>query len=218
MFDELDNKNAQNTIPQTPFIKGGATAKTEDIFFEVDKIVKPEMLRPRDNNSLPVSGTIIPAETGWLKNKMMIFGLILGGLIVVIGGGYLGLRLMVKSAAPINTEVKKEEVNNNPSAPEVTAPAAEKVNNVVEQPIQPTVAQPADSDQDGLPDEEEIKLGINPNNSDTDQDGLTDREEVKVYGTNPLKADTDGDGFKDGDEVKNNYNPNGPGKLYEINR
>ena len=143
----------------------------------------------------------------------MIFGLIFGGLIVVVGGGYFGLRLMVKSTAPVNTTVN----NNQVAAPEVTAPVVPEVTNTVNQPVQPTVTAPVDTDQDGLTDEEEAKLGTNPNNPDTDGDGLTDREEVKVYGTDPLKADTDGDGYPDGVEVKNGFNPKGPGKLLDIN-
>ena len=74
-----------------------------------------------------------------------------------------------------------------------------------------------DTDGDGLSDSEELEFGTDINNPDTDNDGLFDREEVKVYRTNPLSPDTDGDGYEDGDEVKLKYNPNGPGKLYDIN-
>jgi len=215
MFDELDNKNAALGSGVRP--AGPTPVKTEDIFSEVDKVAKPEALRPRDNNFSPAPGTVIPAETGWLKNKMLIFGLIFGGLIIVIGGGYISLRLMVKNTAPIDTGVK-EEVNNNQIMPEVTAPTEEEVNDVVNQQVQPTVTQPIDSDQDGLTDEEEESFGSNPNSPDTDEDGLTDREEIKVYNTDPLKADTDGDGYADGQEVKGGFNPKGPGRLYEINQ
>lgn len=223
MFDELD----KNSAPASGIrLAGSMPAKTEDIFSEVDKTVKPEALRPRDVNSLPAIGTVIPADEGWLKNKGLVVGLIFGGLIIVIGGGYLGLKLMIKNTAPVNvnTDVKKEEVNNNsaapkaPIAPEAPAPTAGEVNNPVSQPIQPTVTAPVDSDQDGLTDTEEATLGTNPNNPDTDGDGLTDREEVKVYNTDPLKADTDGDGYPDGQEVKNGFNPKGPGKLLDINK
>ncbi len=41
-----------------------------------------------------------------------------------------------------------------------------------------------DSDQDGLPDDIEIKIGTDPNNKDTDQDGYTDLEEIQK-GYNP---------------------------------
>ena len=73
-----------------------------------------------------------------------------------------------------------------------------------------------DTDGDGLTDGEEKRLGTDPNNIDTDEDGLFDREEVRVYKTDPTNPDTDGDGYTDGSEVKNGYNPNGPGKLYEL--
>ncbi len=65
------------------------------------------------------------------------------------------------------------------------------------------VGGPADSDGDGLTDDEELKYGTDPFDPDTDDDGLTDGEEVKKYGTDPLNPDTDWDGLKDGyDEVK----------------
>ena len=211
MFDELDNKNAVSGSGLQP--AEPAVAKTEDIFSEVDRSVKPEALRPRDNNFSPAPGTVIPADESWLKNKGLVAGLILGGLIIVIGGGYLGLRLMAKGTAPVNTEANKEV--NNQIAPEVTAPAAE--NNDATQPVQPAVTAPVDSDQDGLTDEEETALGTSSNNPDTDQDGLTDREEVKVYNTDPLNPDSDGDTYQDGQEVKGGYDPKGPGKLFDIN-
>lgn len=64
-----------------------------------------------------------------------------------------------------------------------------------------------DSDGDGLPDEEEIKIGTDPKNPDTDGDGLLDGEEVDEYKTDPLDPDTDKGGIKDGIEVRNNANP-----------
>ncbi|MFH0955746.1 MAG: Ig-like domain-containing protein, partial [Candidatus Falkowbacteria bacterium] len=50
---------------------------------------------------------------------------------------------------------------------------------------------------------------------DSDQDGLPDDMETRL-GTDPLKADTDGDGYDDGVEVKNNYNPSGEGNLGNV--
>ena len=46
----------------------------------------------------------------------------------------------------------------------------------------------ADSDSDGLSDEEEISLGTDPNDADSDDDGFTDGTEVR-YGANPLSSD-----------------------------
>jgi len=73
-----------------------------------------------------------------------------------------------------------------------------------------------DSDQDGLSDDREKKLGTDPNNVDSDDDGLFDREEVEIYETDPLNADSDNDGFLDGEEVRQGNNPDGAGRLYEI--
>ena len=213
MFDELDKQNAQNIMGEaiTP-----APAKTEDIFSEVDKTVKPEPFRSRDSSSAPVSGTVRPAATGWLKNKLMIFCLIFGGLLVVLAGGYFGLKLALKGV--VKEEIKNDQVKTE--TPSLTEPPSiQETNAPLSQPLEPSQAtQPVDSDQDGLTDEEEAVIGANLNDPDTDQDGLTDREEVKVYGTDPLKADTDADGYADGAEIKNGFNPKGSGKLLDINK
>ncbi len=47
---------------------------------------------------------------------------------------------------------------------------------------------------------------------DSDEDGLPDDLEKRI-GSDPNEADTDGDGFGDGEEVKNGYNPLGEGEL-----
>lgn len=58
-----------------------------------------------------------------------------------------------------------------------------------------------DSDNDGLSDVQERRIGTNPNNPDTDADQLTDGEEVLKYATNPLNDDSDHDILSDGKEV-----------------
>jgi hypothetical protein len=73
-----------------------------------------------------------------------------------------------------------------------------------------------DNDGDGLTNDKEATAGTDPDEPDTDQDALGDREEVEVFATDPLNPDSDGDTYKDGVEVGGGYNPNGPGKLYEI--
>lgn len=90
-----------------------------------------------------------------------------------------------------------------------------------------------DSDSDGIPDDVEASLGMNPNDpvdaaedfdrdnatnlrefqagsnlrvADTDSDGLKDGDEF-ARGTSPLLKDTDGDLISDGLEVRTNTNP-----------
>lgn len=66
-----------------------------------------------------------------------------------------------------------------------------------------------DSDGDSLADEEEIKIGTDPNVYDTDQDNLNDGVELR-YKTDPLNPDSDGDGYLDGDEVISGFDPTKP--------
>ncbi|MDP2228911.1 MAG: hypothetical protein Q8J78_15700 [Moraxellaceae bacterium] len=63
----------------------------------------------------------------------------------------------------------------------------------------------ADTDGDGMVDEEEVENGLNPLLAgdtvvDTDGDGLPDWQE-RLWGLDPTNPDTDGDGANDGDEV-----------------
>jgi hypothetical protein len=76
-----------------------------------------------------------------------------------------------------------------------------------------STATEADSDFDGLTDDEEAAAGTDPAKKDTDFDGLLDYEEINKYGTDPLSNDTDGDTYMDGQEVQGGYNPKGEGKL-----
>jgi hypothetical protein len=62
-----------------------------------------------------------------------------------------------------------------------------------------------DSDGDGIPDEAEVSLGLDPQNpvdaqEDFDRDNLTNLQEFQL-GTNLRSADTDGDNINDGEEA-----------------
>lgn len=216
MFDDLDKQNTTQ-LPSAGEVKT-PPVKTEDIFSEVDKIAKPEQFKPRDSNSAPVLSTVIPARAGWLKSKLTVLILIFGVLLLVLAGGYFGLKLTVNKNA-VKKTAGQEAVNSQAETASFIEPeAAKEIPVPLEAPPlePPKITKPLDNDQDGLNNEEEAGLGTNFNEPDTDSDGLTDREEAKVYGTDPLKADTDGDGYTDGQEIKNWFNPKGPGKLKDI--
>lgn len=63
-----------------------------------------------------------------------------------------------------------------------------------------TACAPADTDGDGITDDDEIVNGTDPEKADTDGDGLDDLAE-QDGGTDPLLSDTDGDTLADGDEA-----------------
>ena len=71
-----------------------------------------------------------------------------------------------------------------------------------------------DTDGDGIPDTEEVRLGLDPQNpqdalEDPDEDGLMNIEEWK-YGTNLFAADTDNDGWNDKEEIDAGTDPLDP--------
>ena len=153
-------------------------------------------------------------------------------MIVVLGaigvGGVYGYKYVMnligeEDAKAINAP-EDENTQGNIIEPKTVEPQpkdiiepSEETEPVQMPPSSPTSMPPLDTDNDGLSDQEEITLGTDINSVDTDNDGLFDREEVYVYKTDPTNEDTDGDGFLDGAEVRDGYNPNGSGKLYEIN-
>ena len=66
-----------------------------------------------------------------------------------------------------------------------------------------------DSDNDGVPDDQEVIDGTDPNDPDSDDDGLDDGDEDNL-GTDPNDSDSDDDGLLDGDEVELGTDPNVP--------
>ena len=50
-------------------------------------------------------------------------------------------------------------------------------------------------------------------NLDSDNDGVPDQDEINIYQTDPNKADTDDDGYNDWLELNNGYAPHNPQKV-----
>ncbi|WP_049907366.1 VWA domain-containing protein [Halovivax asiaticus] len=67
-----------------------------------------------------------------------------------------------------------------------------------------------DYDGDGLTNAEEVNNGTRLDLVDTDDDGLPDDEELRDYGTDPLNPDTDDDGLPDGEEIELGPDPLDP--------
>lgn len=77
-------------------------------------------------------------------------------------------------------------------------------------PLVPTGDDGPDGDPDGdtLTNAQERDLGTDPRMADTDGDGINDADEVVVRRTNPLMWDSDGDSYSDGVELAAGSDPN----------
>ncbi len=182
----------------------------EDIFGGQEKpaplgdVVQRSARRTAIGTQPPQRAPLLPQADNVPPNRKFIY---LGagvGIIVLVA-----LAVYYVTAKPFAN--KNAPANTNSATPAETTILPSKVTPPV------NVAQ-ADTDKDGLTDQEEAQLGTDPKNPDTDGDGLSDHDEVKIYHTNPLKKDTDGDGVSDGDEVRQGTNPNGPGLLRDLQK
>ncbi len=63
-----------------------------------------------------------------------------------------------------------------------------------------------DEDGDGLSNVREHEAGTDPFLADSDGDGLPDNEELELYGTDPTLSDTDADGMSDPWEIEYGFN------------
>lgn len=230
----LGQSQASNPVLTSPeqTMQNSGVPKIEDIFSNTE-VEKPEALQPKQAGDVVSNEEVIEQKSA-SKKKLITLIVVSVLFLVIVTGAYFGYTYYVKGGnrlsflngekasdlgsvenvsentavdtnvnqTPVNNEnqVVGENENNNPENVPVT-------NNGVK-----------DTDGDGISDQDEVVRGMDIENPDSDSDGLFDREEVMVYNTDPTLADTDGDGFGDGDEVKGGYNPNGIGKLYDINQ
>jgi hypothetical protein len=215
MFDDLDNK----TTPKEP----------ADIFSEVDKAPvapprpapgMPAVGLPSQTPNLPAAAPSAAGEgkrRNWIKIAIIILVVLIILVLLAIAGRFLYSKFTHKEEIDATNMPLDGLTNEIGSTNQVTNENQPVVNTNTEE-LTPAANtnQIIDSDSDGLSDEAEMVLGTDPKNADTDGDGLFDAEEVNIYKTNPKNADTDGDGYKDGQEVKGGYNPNGPGRIFDV--
>ncbi len=146
-----------------------------------------------------------------MKRPILIVFIITCSFAIGMGLWYVRVRMLGTHASTTKNASSSRAQNINTTA---TPSGTTSPESIVA--TKPPASQPLDSDHDGLTDMDEKKAGTDPLKADTDADGLTDRQEVVVYHTNPLNPDADGDGVKDGDEVRTGTNPNGAGKLLDL--
>ncbi len=192
----------------------------EDIFEEVDKTPKRRTRAARPAVSAQPNMPQQPAQpiqtqsTSSISKRVKLLLIVLAPLILI------SIAAVLVSSGVFNVDSNNDDpvVNTTPEVV-VNSETAVNTNPIIEDTIEvPTVnTETADSDGDGLTDEEEKTYGTNALQADSDGDGLFDYEEVMVYKTKPNMIDTDGDGHTDGDEVADGYDPNGPGLLLDIN-
>ena len=234
MFNDLISSNASgasnnptNPINSNPSLKDDRGV--DDIFADTDKAPIDSKKStgyysngPLEAKKVGLSSVVdsaVPASNGKnLAIKIILFSLI--GLLIIIGGYFVYLRLIVstKQATQINNSIAVTPVNNNtatsasgssltpvltPSSSSsstaiisssTTTPTATTSLPLSQQPIVAPSAPIATSTLSAA------------NLIDTDGDGLTDVEEA-LLGTNPVKADTNGNGFSDLTELRNGYDP-----------
>lgn len=167
---------------QAPDKSPGNPASSDNPDLEIT-VMPHEEQQPTDHSagSPPDAGKT--SLLGWLKKTRLIWILVVASLLL-IGGGYL-----------IYSKFFSGEQK----------PKSEQVPNIVVP--KPVADGNLDSDNDGLPDKQEVVLGTNPRKADTDGDGLADGDEVNIYQSDPLLPDTDADGYDDGREVARGYSP-----------
>lgn len=222
-------------------------AEPEDIFADTDQSltvtppIEEAVETPIDSDSsssyspqvLTPTATLLPAEeinpvpsynspqssrTRRIPPRLLVIIAIISGAILVLAGivwgGYYWYTH--RDITVVNANTNTVPININAIIPANINTPETNTNTI---PVNTSTVQYADSDHDGLSDDEETEVNTNPLKKDTDEDGLSDREEVRVYLTDPRNEDTDADGYNDGEEVANFYHPNSPDpkkRLFDI--
>jgi|GEM_PF-483331 cell division protein FtsL len=223
MFDDLDNKDNQNSANNQENNK----ASTEDIFSETDNVKKAErpnlppslsadqVERMTDEEQQDFSAEKYrPYRKSISKTAKIIRGTLLAILLLaIIGfGSYYVYNMFFVSEEVINetenivnneNENQDNDINNGEEDININLDDLEQNNNRQD-------LNDEDGDTEETPEEDaEEDSTEEPDflTQDLDNDGLTGKEEINIYGTDPNNPDTDGDGYLDGVEVENGYDP-----------
>jgi hypothetical protein len=170
--------------------------------FTDDKVVKKNITNPV-NNAAP-------------HHKVGLL-IIFGGIILIISILYVGYTLLIKPAVKPKKELveNKSQVIEKiatATAPEIVSPIVDLTPTEAVVIATTSLEIATSSNEAALPEETPIfELNTEISTADTDADGLTDNEE-KIIGSDPNKADTDDDGYLDFAEIKSGYDPLSAGK------
>ncbi len=191
-------------------------------------ILTPKAAAPSILETMPQAPSVMGSDNTIKEPKLSrgIMGVVMTLVIgcVLLGSGWFVYHMFTKKPAdiavvPVEPVPIVTSTPNEPLLPVVPITPSVDVtpvtsSNAVDKEI--LAGETPDSDGDGIKDDHEVELGLDPNNWDSDTDDLSDGEELLIWHTNPKNADTDSDNYKDGAEVKAGYNPSGLGRLAEV--
>ncbi|MCC6624987.1 MAG: hypothetical protein IT385_27315 [Deltaproteobacteria bacterium] len=206
------------TLPNVPSLGGLVRARLvcqgpagvrlgQSTFFEVPPSVTTTTTTRSVDALDPGPLTIaLTAETTLLTTfdapaRLTVTGRYPGGRDLAIGTPELGTSFVSTDPGVVSVDALGVYVAHAPGTVMLTA-----WNQGIAATVQVTARVGDDADQDGLPDEWELRVGLSPQNAldalvDSDADGLSNLEEFAA-GSWPQLPDSDDDGIVDGEEVR----------------